>query len=288
MALRHCRGYRSPAYQHDPHDLPDVPGNFYGAKTQCRDCYRAYAADWRAARGTSGRSDRAASRVGGVRARGLEPVLDGLDALERLVRKAGHSSVLAAVAANTLFLHPETVRQTDGQPLFWTIRDPVNRRSVGTLPDGRRVYLDDNQSPTLAFLWSAGRAKGRDIQFNHVWSRSGDPLSYTALWNLCVTPSFLAKTTDGSNSLDVQAALRRRSHDLFGFKPADQPIPEPPPGYETLAWKLPPPPAVPDLGAVLRDRLATNQGSSPAASAREFGWLFGGWNAQAISPSDAL
>jgi hypothetical protein len=281
MTLRHCRGYASPTHRQAAHDLPDDPANFYGAKTRCRACERAYSADYRAARDTSGAASpvpqpgKMASR--GTRPGRLEPVLDGLDALERLVRRAGFPSVMAAVAANTLFLHPDTVRQTNGHPLFWTIRDPVNRRSIGTLADGRRVYLDDNQSPTLAFLWSAGRGKGRDIQFNHVWARSDDPLRYTALWNLCVTPAFLAKTTDGSNNPDIQAALRRRSYDLFGFKPIDEPVPAEPPGYRDLDWRLQPPPALPDLQGVLRERLAANQGSSPAASAREFGWLGNGW-----------
>jgi hypothetical protein len=59
--------------------------------------------------------------------------------------------------------------------------------------------LDDNASPTDAFLWSAGIAKGPDVQFNNLWSLSRDPDSYTALWNICATPAFLAKTTDGSN-----------------------------------------------------------------------------------------
>jgi hypothetical protein len=43
------------------------------------------------------------------------------------------------------------------------------------LPSGRRVLLDDNTSPTLAFLWAAGCQKGPDVQFNHVWSDAGDP-----------------------------------------------------------------------------------------------------------------
>lgn len=113
-------------------------------------------------------------------------------------------------------------------------------------------------------------------------------MSYTALWNLCVTPAYLAKVTDGSNSLEVQAALRRRSYELFGHVPDGEAVPEAPPGYDDLVWRVPSPPPPPDLAAVLRERLAANQGSSPAASAREFGWLFGGWNSAAMVPARPL
>jgi hypothetical protein len=136
--------------------------------------------------------------------------------------------------------------------------------------------LDDNASPTDAFLWSAGLAKGPDVQFNHVWSLSRDPDAYTALWNICATPAFLAKTTDGSNHPEVQAALRYRALELYGRVPADQPVPTEPEGYPTLRWAALAP-AVPDLERELRARLRQNPKSRTAISCREIGWLFSDW-----------
>ena len=120
------------------------------------------------------------------------------------------NSVVAAVAERAVFLHPDTVRQTGGQAVFPTIRDMLHRGTFDTMADGRHVLRDDNTSPTLAFLWAAGRTKGPDVQYNHVWNDSANPDAYTALWNICATPAFLAKTTDGSNHPDVVAALRGR------------------------------------------------------------------------------
>src|SRR5262245_27146245 len=58
------------------------------------------------------------------------------------------------------------------------------------------------------------RGPGPDVQYNHVWNDSANPDAYTALWNVCATPAFLAKTTDGSNHPDVVAALRYRAWEL--------------------------------------------------------------------------
>ncbi len=77
--------------------------------------------------------------------------MDGIEALSSMVARAGFQSVAAAVAAHTLFLHPETVAQTNGKPLFRTVRDPGQRGSFGTLPDGAEIMFDDNTTPTLAF-----------------------------------------------------------------------------------------------------------------------------------------
>ncbi len=149
---------------------------------------------------------RAGRLAGGV-------VLDGVHQLEELLRRAGYRSVAAAVAEHAAFLHRDTMHQTHGQAVFPTIRDMLGRGVLDTLPDGRRVLRDDNTSPTLAFLWAAGRSKGPDVQYNHVWNDSANPDAYTALWNLCATPAFLAKTTDGSNHPDVVAVLRYRAWD---------------------------------------------------------------------------
>lgn len=54
-------------------------------------------------------------------------ILDGVDNLHSVLVRAGYSSVVAAVAEHTVFLHPATVAQTNGMALFPTIRDFVRR-----------------------------------------------------------------------------------------------------------------------------------------------------------------
>jgi hypothetical protein len=203
-------------------------------------------------------------------------VLDGVESLRVLLERAGYPSITAAVAEHTVFLPPETVAQTGGSALFPTVRDYGGRGKFDVLADGRRVMLDDNASPTDAFLWSAGLAKGRDVQFNHLWTQSRDPDAYTALWNVCATPAFLAKTTDGSNHPEVQAALRYRAFRLYGSVPTGQGAPAEPAGYAELQW-APFAPAVPDLERELRIRLARNPKSRTAIACREIGWLFSDW-----------
>lgn len=68
---RTCRGYTSDgsagqAYSQGPHQLEDDATNFSPGKSQCRDCYRAYAADWRAKRGASGAVSTTRRRQGGA------------------------------------------------------------------------------------------------------------------------------------------------------------------------------------------------------------------------------
>ena len=205
-----------------------------------------------------------------------QPVMDGVGALAQLAERAGYRSVLALVAENTLFLHPDTVKQTGGEPLFPVIRDPMRRGELATLPDGSRVQLDDNTTPTLAFLWSAGRSKGADVQYNHLWGDPRNRHTYTALWNLAVTPAFLAKTTDGSNHREVLEGIRYRSWELYGYLPVGEEAPKRPAGYEGLVWP-PHPEPVTDLAGVLRARMNGAPKSRPAIAAREIGWLFSGW-----------
>ena len=161
-------------------------------------------------------------------------VLDGVTALSGVIERAGYASVTAAVAAHSVFLDPATVAQTGGKALFRLVRDPGRRGQVDVLEAGQRAMFDDNMGPTLAFLWSAQRSSGPDVQYNHVW---GDPRNldtYTALWNLCVTPAFLAKTTDGSNHPEVVNLLRYLAMDIFGHVPHNEAPPERPAGYEEL------------------------------------------------------
>src|SRR3979490_2075369 len=101
-------------------------------------------------------------------------MLDGVERLtDLLVRRAGYPSVVAAVAEHAIFLDPETVAQTGGSALFSTIRmrNVSGRGSIDEV-DGRRVLLDDNTSPTDAFLWAAGIRRGQ-FRENAVQPRLG-------------------------------------------------------------------------------------------------------------------
>lgn len=206
--------------------------------------------------------------------RGAEPILDGVGALATTLERAGFETMLHAVAAHTVFLAPNTVAQTHGKALFRLVRDPTRRGEIAALSDGTQVMFDDNTGPTLAFLWAAQRTKGPDVQFNHVWGDPRNPNTYTALWNLCATPAFLAKTTDGSNHPEVVNLLRYRAFDLYGQLPVGEERPGRPTGYEKLEWPASPGP-VDDLEAVLRRRLCDAPKSRPALSARQLGWAFG-------------
>ncbi len=203
-------------------------------------------------------------------------LLNGVHSLQNVLKRAGYASIVEAVAAHTVFLPPDTVAQTNGEALFPIVRDPSRIGVYGELPGGQAVLFDDNTSPTLAFLWSAQRSKGPDVQYNHIWGDSKNAATYTALWNLCATPAFLAKTTDGSNHPEVVRALRYRAFELYGFFPAGESQPVPPEGYESLSW-APAPEQVPKLEVVLRSRLAKAPKSRPAGAARRLGWLFSNW-----------
>lgn len=206
--------------------------------------------------------------------------LDGIEQLTTLlVEKAGYRSVVAAVAQHAVFLHPATVGQVQGAALFPTIRarDMSERGKIEEL-DSRRVLLDDNTSPTDAFLWAADIPRGRyrDIQFNHVWNAERDRNAYTALWNLYATPAFLARTTDGSNHPEVIAALRCRAYELYGILPVGVSEPREPEEYASLSW-APHPEPVYDLEALIRARLRRAVKSRTAEACREIGWWFSGW-----------
>jgi hypothetical protein len=201
------------------------------------------------------------------------PILNGVEALAQMTKRAGYRSVAHAVASHTIFLQPATVEQTLGRPLFRLVRNPSQRGIIDSPPSGYRIMYDDNQGPTLAFLWSAQRSRGRDVQYNHVWGDPRNVATYTALWNICVTPAFLAKTTDGSNHPEVVNLLRYRAWKVFGHVPAAEAAPEVPEDYEKLTWAEPPKP-VADLEKLLRGRLSDAPRSRPAISARELGWLF--------------
>lgn len=204
---------------------------------------------------------------------GRSVILDGTAALRITLERAGWRSITAAVAAHTVFLHPDTVSQTGGRALFPVVRDPGRRGVFGTLPDSREVLFDDNTTPTDSFLWAARRTKGPDVQFNHVWNASRDPDAYTALWNVCCTPAFLAKTSD--THPETVAALRYRSWELYGYLPQGEAAPKPPLGYEELEWAASPEP-VDNLEDELRVRMRAAPSHRATVVAARLGWLFSG------------
>ncbi|MGH7870127.1 MAG: hypothetical protein ACREP9_21425 [Candidatus Dormibacteraceae bacterium] len=91
-------------------------------------------------------------------------IMDGVAMLDDVLQRARYASIVAAVAQHTVFLHPDTVAQTHNKAVFPVIRNASRRGQLLTLSGGRKVMLDDNTSPTFAFLCAAGRGNGRDIQ----------------------------------------------------------------------------------------------------------------------------
>jgi hypothetical protein len=202
--------------------------------------------------------------------------MNGTLALESLVARAGYDTMEKAVAAHTLFLHPDTVAQTMGKALFPMVRGNARKgiHRLQMLPDGREVWMDNNIPVKRLFLWAAQRANGPDIQCNHVWNTSNDPDGYTALWNLCVTPAFLAKATDSRGP--VKDLLQYRAYDLYEHLPVGYSKPERPAGYDSLEW-LPFPDPVEDLQSHIRGHLAGRPATSPGNVARRLGWLYSNW-----------
>lgn len=197
---------------------------------------------------------------------------DGRAALASVLESSVYRTAAQAIASLTLFTHPDTVRQIPGGgALFPAVRDFKRRRTLGEVA-GRRVGYDDNETAHDAFGWcNLGMPRWRDIQLNHIWSRSTDPDAFTAPANLCAAPSFLAKLTD--HDPNIAALLRRRAFDLYGWTPPGDIAPDAPEGYDALAW-VPPLPAVLDLESALRERLKSQPRSTACQIAREIGWAF--------------
>jgi len=199
---------------------------------------------------------------------------DGTRVLDDLARSSRFGSLEALLAAHTLFLHPDVVKQTRGRAVVPVVRDFARRGTAGQLPDGRRVVFCDNSTPRDLFLWSSGSKTARDVQYNHVWPGTNtDPDAYTALWNLCVTPAFLARLTDRGA---LMALVQYRAFTLFGdVLPMKWRPNEKPEGYDSLEeWWLGPAGAVKDLEAALRSRMARRPRSRASLAASHICWLF--------------
>lgn len=196
---------------------------------------------------------------------------DGFQALQALIEASAYQSLAQAVASLTLFSHPDTVAQTGANAIFPIIRNFKRRGEVDVL-DGALVGFDDNTSPTEAFSWANGLTRRpRDLQFNHVYSRSADPACYTNLANLCVSPSFLAKLTDTDD--DIQALLRYRSFDLYGWHPETEQQPDKPRAYDDLIWADP----MPGKGNIRQtlEAQVQNRDNRTTRILAKTGWLFG-------------
>jgi hypothetical protein len=163
------------------------------------------------------------------------------------------------------------VAQAGAGAVFPVVRDANKRGVIELLADGRTVMFDDNAVPTWAFVAASGMRRGPELQFNHVWASRHDPTSYTALWNLCCTPAFLAKTSDTHPG--VKAMLAYRAHELYQRLPAGEQIPPRPDGYDNLRWREMPPP-IADLELVMRSRLRSAPKHRAALAARLVGWCF--------------
>jgi hypothetical protein len=199
--------------------------------------------------------------------------LDGRVALEAIISSSQYRTMAQAVASLTLFTHPETVRQTEGKALFAAIRNP---KRVGDIVEheGGQVLLDDNKSPTDAFLWANGLSRrGPDTQFNHLYAASLDVDAYTALPNICMTPAFIAKMTDTNR--EIQHLLQYHCYQLYdGWTPHGKTPPSKPDNYAILEWAAPLDP-VSDVKATILRAMATKPKSRTVLAAKQIGWLFG-------------
>lgn len=219
---------------------------------------------------------------------------DGRNVLRDILQTSVYGTISQAVASLTKFSHPATVAQTDNCNVFQVIRwsntgdldnngKAIKRGGYVAYGENGRVMLDDNESPTSAFVWANGSTlKGyKDVQSNHVWGSAKDVALYTSLANICVTPAFLAKLTDTDK--EVRALLQYRTYELYcGFKPHDKPIPAKPKGYDDLAWASPLP-EVSDLETCLRRAVRTKPKNRVVCSIQELGWYFSDFKPEPIA-----
>jgi hypothetical protein len=201
---------------------------------------------------------------------------DGREVLEEVLRSGGYKSTEAAIAKLTRFVHPDTVAESNNKAIFKVVRckDMGSRGKVILHHDNSKVVAADNTVPKDVFRWAVGGLTGKDIQYNHVYSKSQDVDVYTSIANICVTPSFLAKLTDHDKK--ISNLLKYRVFDLYHFLPEGEPRPVKPEIYDQLEWTDPCP-----VAGKLEDLYRSGMRNAPAAhasiSARELGWLFSGF-----------
>ncbi len=196
----------------------------------------------------------------------------GRDALECFVFKSGFASLCGALAAHTIFAHPKTVKQTRNDAVFPIVRGPNSKRGSIGQSEGLMVGYDDNSTPAETLLMAIGLdRRPKDTQINHIYARSTDVNCYSALPNLCLTPTFLAKLTD--TDVLCKATLKRRSFDLYKWRPEGEDEPEKPEGFDDLIWaELASP--IDDLATTMRTRIAS-QNNYRTRMYKKTGWMFG-------------
>ncbi len=128
---------------------------------------------------------------------------NGKSALQDILQSSVFGTTAQAVASLTKFSHPDTVSQTNNQNIFRVIRwfnkdvddqgKSLKRGDLMPYHANGCVMLDDNESPTSAFVWANGSVlkSSKDVQFNHIYADARNVNLYTCLANICVTPAFL-------------------------------------------------------------------------------------------------
>ena len=198
-------------------------------------------------------------------------IYDGRDELIQILNRAGFATKEAAIAELTLFAHPNTVAESDNKAIFRVIRNFNSRGKIIPHMNNTQAMACDNTAPQDVFRWAVGGVSGKDIQFNHIYSKSDDIEIYTALPNICVTPSFLAKLTDQDKG--VTELLKYRVYDQYGFLPNGEKPPQKPFGYDQLKWREYCP-VVGKLEDLYRFRMKECPKNRATISARTLGWFF--------------
>lgn len=103
------------------------------------------------------------------------------------------------------------------------------------------------------------------------YQTSTDPDCYTALPNLCITPTFLAKLTDTDPV--IREHLRHRVWELFSWTPVSLGPPPRPEGFEDLVW-APPLPHQDGMEARMRSLMMRRLKDRTVQIAAQAGWRF--------------
>jgi hypothetical protein len=157
---------------------------------------------------------------------------NGADALLEVIQSSTYRTIEQAFASLTLFTHPETVRALGHEGLF-KIRRRKEFEKRGVVIDG--VMTDDNYAPHAIFRVCNGIKKEalKELQLNHVYSKSYDPKHFSSIANICYSPAFISKLADHNKS--VVGLLQYRVYDLYGYCPEQSP-PTKPYFYDSLKF----------------------------------------------------
>lgn len=149
------------------------------------------------------------------------------------------AETLAEIVATTSWLPSERVVKAINKAAFPTIRSNRKNPRFSLLQKGGTDIgmYDDNTTPEWALFWSHGlrgtRPKGWTIA--HVWPSSEDISAYTNLANLVMLREPFAGLTDKDGPLTQ--FFRWHSWARYQWKPAQEPLPAKPSGYENIQWR---------------------------------------------------